>query len=298
MSHIFFNTDGKLRSIWRFLLFFSLFWFLAIPIQTFLINIINSSNRNKPILILMQSLFFLGLALALGWFLGKILENQSFRALGLYFDVECLKEISLGILLGGISLSFAVLTSIIFGNMRFTLNENLNASLVQSAGINLIVFLIAAASEESLFRGYMLQTLVRSNLCLAGTLITSFLFASSHNLNPNSSHLSWVNTFIAGIWLAVAYLKTKKLWLSIAMHASWNWFQSTLFGINVSGITEFSNYSVFQPISKGDELITGGDYGIEGGISCSISLLLSILLILIFPLSNKIELIEKETSNQ
>jgi len=296
MSHIFFNTDGKLRSMWRFFLFLLLFWFLAIPIQSLLINI--SSNLNSFLLICLRSLSFLGLALALGWFLGKILEDQNFRALGLYFDVECLKEISLGILLGGIALSFAVLTSIIFGNMQFTLNENLNASLVQSAGINLIVFLIAAASEESLFRGYMLQTLVRSNLCLAGTLITSFLFASSHNLNPNSSHLSWVNTFIAGIWLAVAYLKTKKLWLSIAMHASWNWFQSTLFGINVSGITEFSNHSVFQPISKGNELITGGDYGIEGGISCSISLLLSILIILIFPLSNKIELTKQEGTDR
>jgi membrane protease YdiL (CAAX protease family) len=298
MSHIFFGTDGKLRSMWRFFLFLFLFWFLAIPIQALLINLISGSDLNNLFLICMQSLSFLGLALALGWFLGKILENQGFRALGLYFDGECLKEISLGILLGGISLSFAVLTSITFGNMQFTLNENLNASLVQSAGVNLIVFLIAAASEESLFRGYMLQTLVRSNLCLAGTLITSFLFASSHNLNPNSSHLSWVNTFIAGIWLAVAYLKTKKLWLSIAMHASWNWFQSTLFGINVSGITEFSNYSVFQPLGKGNELITGGDYGIEGGISCSISLLLSILLILIFPLSNKIELTKQEGTDR
>jgi len=232
----------------------------------------------------MQSLSFLGLALALGWFLGKVLENQSFRALGLYFDGECLKEISLGILLGGISLSFAVLISITFGNMQLKLGESLDGSFVRSAGINLIVFLIAAASEETLFRGYMLQTLVRSNLCLAGTLVTSFLFASSHNLNPNSSHLSWVNTFIAGVWLAVAYLKTKKLWLSIAMHTSWNWFQATIFGINVSGITEFSNYSVFQPLGKGNELITGGDYGIEGGISCSISLLLSILLILILPI--------------
>ncbi len=283
MFEIFFDIDGKLRSFWRFAAFLFSFFILSFPIQVLTTDLIKEAISNNLIFIMVPHTISTIVAVGLGWLYGRIFEGVHFQALGLWFDKQGLRDFVLGIVIGFFSISFAVLISILLGEMRFQQNLSLNQSTFAfSATQNFLIFLIASASEEALFRGYMLQTFLRSRLILVGLVLTSFLFASAHNLNPHVSYLSWVNTFVAGIWLGVAYLKTEKLWLSIAMHLSWNWFQGVLFGINVSGLREFSENSLLQVTENGEDFISGGDYGIEGGIACTISVLISTVLILFF----------------
>ena len=45
---------------------------------------------------------------------------------------------------------------------------------------------------------------------------------------------SAMSLFLAGILLGITYIYTKNLWFPVALHLSWNLFQ-TLFGFNVSG---------------------------------------------------------------
>ena len=53
-------------------------------------------------------------------------------------------------------------------------------------------------------------------------LISSALFGLSHLENPNADMLSTVGImFEGGILLAAAYLLTRRLWLSMGLHASW-----------------------------------------------------------------------------
>ena len=61
-----------------------------------------------------------------------------------------------------------------------------------------------------LFRGYPLQTLTRANLAWLGVLLTSVPFAAVHLRNPNVvPGFTFINTALAGLWLAVAYLRTR-----------------------------------------------------------------------------------------
>ena len=48
----------------------------------------------------------------------------------------------------------------------------------------------------------------------------------------------------------------------------WNWVQGAFLGLPVSGITELTTAPFLRVSEFGAKQITGGDYGIEGGIAC------------------------------
>jgi membrane protease YdiL (CAAX protease family) len=154
--------------------------------------------------------------------------------------------------------------------------ESAAAAIALNALTTLGVFAIGAASEETFLRGYLLQTFVRSHAIVAGVLVTSLLFALAHSTNPSVSWLGLLNTFIAGIWFAAAYLKTRDLWFPFGIHVAWNWLQGPIFGINVSGLGGFSPDPLMRATDAGPAWLTGGAYGIEGGVACTFALIISL----------------------
>ncbi len=152
--------------------------------------------------------------------------------------------------------------------------------VLQTLILSGVVFIIAALAEEMLFRGYPLQTLTRARLALLGVLLTSIPFAAVHLDNPNSTGaFPFVNTALAGIWLAVAYLRTRTLWFPLGVHWAWNWALGSLFGLPVSGINDLAPHPLLRGIDSGPAWLTGGNYGIEGGLACTAALVISTLFI-------------------
>ncbi|MCS6874248.1 MAG: CPBP family intramembrane metalloprotease [Pyrinomonadaceae bacterium] len=279
MNDLLFDSDKKLRSGWRFVLFFTSFVIISSFVQLVLISAFKEAALSFMI-VLMHSASII-ISILLGWFFGKIFENLPFKALGISVTRNWLKDFSLGLLFGFFSIFLAILIAYVFDALKLEVRK-IDTTTFYSLSFNFLIFLIAAISEETLFRGYMLQTFIRAKSTLTGIILTSLLFASAHNLNPSVNILSLINTFIAGIWLSVAYLKAQNLWFPISIHLSWNWFQGPVFGINVSGIEEFSRNSILQVTQKNYELINGGNYGIEGGLACTASLIVSTILLLLF----------------
>ncbi len=275
MHEIFFDFHGRLRSGWRFTVFLFSFFLLSLPAQILTIAVVGRQEQKTMLLVVASSAVSSAISIGLGWIYGKAFENVPIKALGILPTKGWMRHFCFGCLLGFLTLTTAVLISFAFGGLRLESNQNLQLQMFWTITTLFGVFFIAALSEETLFRGYMLQTFCRSNLAWFGILSSSVLFASAHNMNPNASWLSFLNTFIAGIWLCIAYLKTRNLWFPLGIHISWNWFQGCFFGINVSGFDEFSANSIFKVIEKGNPLIGGGDYGIEGGIACTASLIIS-----------------------
>jgi membrane protease YdiL (CAAX protease family) len=128
--------------------------------------------------------------------------------------------------------------------------------------LGLMVFI--AFSEELVFRGYILGNLMESfgNKWVA-LVISAVLFAAFHFTNPGVHTLAFINLFLAGLLLGINYIYTKNLWFSFLFHLSWNFFQGPILGFHVSGLT-FPSLLVAE--TKGDLLITGGDFGLEGSI--------------------------------
>jgi uncharacterized protein len=291
MNEIFFNSVGRLRSGWRATIFTTLNIFLTAIYAVFLYLIIRAVTQDDKALFLntsygmiITSLLSMLLAIGTSWFCGKVFEDLPYKAIGWSFHKSWFSQLFFGVIIGTVTLIISCLFAMPTGNLSFQFNNTADlSSILQTISGSLIVFLIAAASEEVVFRGYVLQTLTRANLAWVGILITSLPFAVAHLGNPEASVFSTINTALAGIWLGITYLKTRSLWFALGIHFAWNWFQGAFFGLPVSGLKQLTTSPLLHSIDQGPNWLTGGSYGIEGGITCTIALIISTLMIWLMP---------------
>ncbi len=280
MYQVFLNEFGRLRCGWRALVFLVSFVFVSSFFGAIVESVLSASpigfNRGGLSGFVIPNFILLIFSIALGWLCGRFLENLPFRALGFWFTENWLKDLLFGLTFGVVSIYFAVFIAVVFGGMTLAPNRSSGSSaILLTLGISLAVFTLGAAAEEALFRGYILQTFARAKLAWFAIALTSLFFASGHSGNPNAGYISTLNTAFAGIWFSVAYLKTRNLWMVFGLHLMWNWMQGAILGIPVSGITELTTAPLFQVTNAGSTVLTGGDYGIEGGIACTIALIVS-----------------------
>jgi uncharacterized protein len=285
--NFFINEEGHLRSGWRLAIFAVafligtqlsqavLFWGLAVALRRSAFELASSNwafaAGHGSILIS---------ATLVGWACGAFFEELPLRALGCTPHRGWLKNLGLGSVLGTATLFLAALLATATRGLHFRFDLAGPRSIGETLAVSAAIFVFAAAAEEMLFRGYPLQTLRRANLAWLGVLLTSVPFAAVHLNNPNAvPGFTFLNTALAGVWLAVAYLRTRSLWLPLALHWSWNWAQASLLGLPVSGIERIAPAPLLRALNVGPDWLTGGAYGIEGGAACTVALLISTLVI-------------------
>jgi membrane protease YdiL (CAAX protease family) len=286
--NILFGEDGKLRSGWRFAIFVFGFLFLylgvAAAIFTAIFALGGPTDQGNAVFLTINGLVSLTIALVVGWLCGKYLEGLPFEALGSSLKNRWLVNLLIGLVGGAATFAIGAGVGIVFGGLSFSFNADAPAtSILSTLLISFLVFAAAAAFEEALFRGYILQTFVRSGLAWPAILITSLAFGAVHLGNPNANWISSLNTALAGIWFGVAYLKTRDLWFPTGLHLAWNWTQGSIFGVEVSGLTDIVEQPVLRETDLGPRWLTGGDYGIEGGIATAVALAVSMIVIWLVP---------------
>ncbi len=289
LSTIFLDRSNTLRSGWRFAVFMAALLIAGSVIGGVVIGTIYAAGfpiePGGSAFIAINAILTLIPTLLIGWLCGKYLEGLPFRALGAWFTRLWFSHFVFGWLFGAITICAAVLIAVGFGGLRFALNTTADTtSILRTTLLSLMIFAVAAAFEEALFRGYILQTFARSGLAWFAIIMTSIFFGLVHFGNPNAGYISTANTMLAGIWFGVAYMKTRDLWFVWSMHLVWNWMQGAVFGIEVSGLTDITKAPLFVETDTGPLWLTGGDYGIEGGIACTVALAVSTLGIWFLPL--------------
>jgi membrane protease YdiL (CAAX protease family) len=288
LRDIFLNQAGRLRGGWR-LGIFALFLYLSIRFSFALFGAVLSLlpvSSARSVLdgrwgFVAQALVFLVPATLVGWACGKFLEDLPPRALGWTFTRGWLRDLLCGSLIGAASLLLATGLAALFGGLKFMFDAPLAFGAIgQTVLTSLPIFILAAAGEEAMFRGYPLQTMARSHLAWVAIIITSVIFSQGHLDNPNVvPGFTFINTALAGVWLSVAYLRTRNLWFPLGIHWAWNWTMSAVLGIPVSGITSLTPNPLLRATDLGPAWLTGSSYGIEGGAACTIALLLSTIFI-------------------
>jgi membrane protease YdiL (CAAX protease family) len=312
IQDIFLNRAGRLRSGFR-LCIFALLLYLSFEITIALIAAIVSTllepasasyffNSNWGFIA--QGFVLLIPATLLGWACGKFLEDLPPRALGWGFYKGWHRDLLFGSLVGALSLLLATMIAFIPGGLSFTLNAPLMFETVGKTLLtSLPIFILAAAGEEAIFRGYPLQTMARSGLAWVAIIITSIIFSWGHLDNPNVVRgFTFANTAIAGVWLAVAYLKTRNLWFPLGIHWAWNWTMGAVLGLPVSGIERLTPAPLLRATDLGPAWLTGSSYGIEGGAACTIALIISTIFIwrtrIVAPTEEMLRLTDQENPKQ
>jgi membrane protease YdiL (CAAX protease family) len=214
-------------------------------------------------------------ALLAGWIVLARLDRRSPAALGFALSRDVPREIGLGLAVGGALILIASVLLFATGTARFAPDAGSAAGLVGMLAWSFLFFALAAANEEILFRGYPFQLLVRLLGRWPATLVMSAVFSAAHAWNPHVDALAFLNIFLAGVLLALAYLRTRSLWFTTAVHAGWNWTMASLIGFPVSGLTSIDT-PLYDVVEQGSEWWTGGGFGPEAGLAATLALLVGI----------------------
>jgi uncharacterized protein len=226
-------------------------------------------------LIYRSALLFL--LLIVFWAMGYAFQGQRtpLKSMGLIRRPTALQEFGVGAALGWSGMVACVLPMALVGGITITLwmGPRQFGFLLLDLGI----LLVASLAEEVAFRGYPFQRLIDAMGPTMATLVLSAVFALVHAGNPDSSGGSIMVTVLAGWLLALAYLRTRALWLPWGLHFAWNASMGILFGLPISGLRMFS--SVISSNPHGPLWLTGDGYGPEGSAVAAVVLLVSMLVL-------------------
>lgn len=214
----------------------------------------------------------------------KTIENLSFNTLG-FNGKKPLKRFGTGFLIGFIMMAVSTIILITLGQVELKWIGFQNLSTIL---IIIPAWIIQSSTEELLTRGYLFTRLKNKtgNIYVA-LIIQGAFFSFLHIFNDSFSIIAFIQIFVVGILFAIYSLYEGSIWGACGMHAAWNWSQGNIFGWKVSGIDPQGG-SLFQNIITGSDFLTGGKFGVEGGIVSLIVLIITIIIILVL-MKNKLK---------
>jgi len=201
-------------------------------------------------------------------------HERLFSAMGLGKFPGWVRQALWGVAIGAALTVVAVLWIVIFGDLR-AMSFSISNHALALALLELFILSTAAMGEELMFRGYPFHRLVETTGPAFAVVVMSLLFGYAHGGNPHASRLAMLNTCAIGALLCTAYLRTGALWMSWGIHFAWNTALGLVFGLPVSGLTDFS--VIIRTRASGPRWVTGGAYGIEGSVVGTIVILLGFI---------------------
>jgi len=214
----------------------------------------------------------------------RFVDRRHIGDVGLAVDRTWGREFTFGLAAGGLMAAAAVGVAVaagvatVEGTVRtgegtFVAGQSLPVGIALSLGF----FLLLAFFEELVFRGYVLVNLAEGLRGLTdwrrGVVVavaaSAVLFGLAHAANPGASAVSAVNITLFGLLLGGAYALTDSLAIPVGLHTAWNFALGPVFGTPVSGL---AGGVALVDVELDDSVLTGGDFGIEGGLLALLAL--------------------------
>jgi len=199
-----------------------------------------------------------------------LVDRRSPGALGFALELAAARDSAVGFGIGGGLLAASVLALLATGTVRWLADTGTVPEYAAVLVLSLAQFAIAAAAEEAVCRGYLFQALTQGIGAWPAVLATSALFAAGHLGNDHVDWIAIANIFLAGVMLAVVYLRTRSLWAATAVHAGWNWMMSAALDFPVSGYQ--ADTPLYDARELGADWWTGGPFGPEAGLAATLVL--------------------------
>ena len=277
---MFTSNDGRLQPIWAFLLsaLLSVVAFLVAGYAASAIagdHVLRFESVFRPLLaVLLLAIFSWLLSVA------SHVEDHRIAAQGLPLSPGWARQFAVGCAIGFLLVMVAVVPVAIWGNVSF--RTNFTSFNLARAAIVLGVLISGALAEELMFRGYPFQQLVEGIGATGAIVVFSVLFGVVHLLNPGATVWGLINTVAIGVLLAIAYLRTRALWLPWGIHFAWNMVLGLILGLPVSGLRLF-NVAV-HATARGPRWLTGGSYGIEASAPGAFAIVVGLVIVWMVPL--------------
>lgn len=201
--------------------------------------------------------------------------REPIRAMGLVARPGAGREFALGAALGWGMMTATILVIALAGHLYVRLLGSAHAwaMLILQLGT------VAAGSlaAELAFRGYPFQKLVQATGPFSATVLAGIFFAFLRMETPGATTTALWISGVAAVLLAIAYLRTRALWLCWGIHFAWLASVGLLFGQPLAGVRYSS--SVIQTYVDGPRWLTGSEYGPEGSLITLIVLWIGIYIL-------------------
>ena len=203
-------------------------------------------------------------------------------------------EYGMGLIIGAVMLSLPAAACLITKCVWLETSSSTDYALI---ALYFLAFMVQGLGEEALFRGYLLTSLARNRGIWFSIIASSLLFSLFHIGNSSFSIIAFINIFLFGIFASVFMLKRGSIWASAAIHGAWNFMQGNIFGFNVSGNSSGVTLFTAKQNTFG-AILSGGDFGIEGGLGATVVMLTAILIALNIPTKKSEYVPDEEDENE
>ena len=172
-------------------------------------------------------------------------------------------EVAAGLAIGGAMMAIAVVLMLAAGW------ATLEVTPVRTAWRAIALTIESGVVEEVIFRLIVLRLLWKAFGWQAALAISAFIFGAVHLMNPNASWFAALCIMVeAGVMLATFYILTGRIWVSIGVHAGWNFTQGWIFGAAVSGTDFFEGGPLdLIPAAGLPDYLSGGQFGPEASLA-------------------------------
>ena len=193
---------------------------------------------------------------------------------------KVLKDYVLGFVAGFLMMTGVCLILKFTGQVDFT-GFGLGEGALMVFIPNLLMWFPQGASEELIFRGYMIPRFEQRYKKAFAIFFSSVMFSVFHSLNAGYTPLASVNLFLIAVLFALIYLKTGNIWLTCAMHTAWNLSQGNIYGLQVSGNNAHAALINTTYSANAKDIITGGTFGPEGGLAVTAVTVVCMIIVII-----------------
>jgi len=177
-----------------------------------------------------------------------------------------LKRAGLGGLVGLSAISLYAVTASLSGVAKFS-GFNPSNFLTSDMLLSIVFFISVGFYEEVFFRGFFMTVLKTTrNKRLIVVLPTLAYGLLNYVQNPQETPVTVINIVLIGLAFAYLFIKTGSLWMSIGYHIMWNFFQSCIYGVQANGLEQIS---LLKYTTSESNILTGGAFGVEGGLICT-----------------------------
>lgn len=188
-------------------------------------SLLNESNYIGEIKLMYSDSIITGISnfilFAIILLIRKIVHKEGLKDFLIQFDNRAIRLFTEGFALGTIGFLIYTIIAYLFGEGTYNYHTNALKNSLLLFLINGIGYLGVALFEESLFRGYILQKLLKRFNVIKSIIISSLIFGSLHLFAYSSNYYFWIgltNASIVGMLLSFIVIKTKSLMMAVGSH--------------------------------------------------------------------------------
>ena len=265
LRNLLLGADGKLRPIWRAILYFALGTFVAFPLLGFVIERIAewlqlSEGLAAGSLALGECQNFLVALVCTGVF--AFYERRRIDSYGLpvkrVFGWHTFEGAAAGIVMA----AAVALGMIALGGMQIKGLAATGSALVLSALAWLGSNVCVGVAEEFWFRSYFQQTLWKSIGFWPSASVIAVIFAAEHYFFKTGENIWDVITLVSlSLLMSYSMLRTGTLWFAVGFHISYDYMQLFVIGTPNGGRIPVGR--LLDVSFNGSAWLTGGVLGAE-----------------------------------